>query len=75
MTFDQFAIPVLGVAAIWLSQDHRPRVARWACVCGLLGQPFWLYATWTAAQWGIFASCLLYTFSWGRGFWRHWVRR
>jgi hypothetical protein len=72
---DQIAILTLGVAAIWLSQDPRPRVSRWACVCGLAGQPFWIYASWTAGQWGILLSCALYTASWARGFRTHWLRR
>lgn len=72
---DQLAILTLGVAAIWLSQDARPKWARWACVCGLASQPFWIYATWTAGQWGILASCALYTFSWLRGVRTYWTGR
>lgn len=72
---DQAAILLFGVTAIWLSQDHRPHWARWACVCGLASQPFWLYASWTAGQWGIFASSMLYAWAWWRGFRRHWLRR
>ena len=33
---EQIGIAVFGVAAIRLSQDARPKVQRWACVCGLL---------------------------------------
>lgn len=72
---DQLAILTLGVAAIWLSQDQRPRWARWACICGLLAQPFWIYASWTAGQWGILASSALYTVSWCRGVKAYWWRR
>lgn len=72
---DQLAILTLGVGAIWLSQDARPSVARWACICGLCSQPFWIYASWTAGQWGILGSSLLYTFAWARGFRRHWLVR
>ncbi len=71
---DQAAILLFGVSAVWLSQDKRPRVARFACICGLLSQPFWLYASWTAGQWGIFLSSVLYTIAWLRGIRTHWMR-
>lgn len=29
---EQAAIAILGAAAAWLSQDGRPRWARWACI-------------------------------------------
>lgn len=71
---DQLMIGVCGVSAVFLSQDPRPSVARYACLFGLLGQPFWFWATWHAGQWGIFALSFLYLFSWARGAWYHWVK-
>lgn len=73
MPFDQILIALLGGAAAWLSQDRRPQLARWACVVGLLGQPFWWFATWKAAQWGMFVLSLFYTGAWLRGVWQFWV--
>lgn len=72
---EQIAIGVLGLAAVFLSQDDRIERRRYACLCGLAGQPFWLYVTWKAQQWGIFALSFLYAYSWARGFVAHWVRR
>lgn len=68
----QFMIGLCGVTAIWLSQsaDHDRR--RYACLFGLAAQPFWFYTTWHAEQWGIFALCFLYTWSWWRGFRFYW---
>jgi hypothetical protein len=71
----QIAIALFGVTAVFLSQDHRESCRRWACVFGLIGQPFWFYAAWSAEQWGIFALCFLYTYSWWRGFRLHWLPR
>jgi hypothetical protein len=34
---------------------------------GLLGQPFWLYATWTAHQWGMFAVSVYFTLAYALG--------
>ena len=71
----QLGIAVFGVAAIRLSQHHRDGVRRWACICGLLAQPFWFYATATAGQWGIFALCFLYTWAWFKGLRTYWMRK
>lgn len=70
---DQLAIGLCGVAAIFLSQDKRESRRRYACLFGLASQPFWFYTTWHAQQYGIFALCFLYMFSWLRGFYGHWI--
>ncbi len=70
---EQFVIGLCGVSAIFLSQDRRESHRRFACLFGLLAQPFWFYTTWKAGQWGIFGMSFLYTASWVRGFWHHWV--
>lgn len=74
MPIDQIAIPVLGALAAWLSQERRPRLQRWACIFGLIGQPFWFWASWKAEQWGIFAVSVLYGAAWLRGLWVYWIR-
>ena len=73
MGLDQIGIALSGVIAVWLTQDKRENWRRWACVFGMLGQPFWFYATWKAEQWGIFALCALYAYAWARGVWTHWL--
>lgn len=72
MIVAQIGIATLGVAAVYLSQDVRASRRRWSSVCGLLGQPFWIWETFTAHQWGILALTVLYTWSWGRGFYAYW---
>lgn len=69
----QLGIAIFGVLAIWLAQDARLAVRRWAPVFGLLGQPFWFWSACSAQQWGVFALCLLYTLAWARGL-RMWTR-
>ena len=73
MGLEQIGIALSGVFAIWLTQDKRESWRRWACIFGMLGQPFWLYATWKGEQWGIFALCPLYAYAWARGVWAHWL--
>jgi hypothetical protein len=74
MGLDQIGITLSGVIAVWLTQDKRATRRRWACIFGMLAQPFWFYAAWRAEQWGIFAMCTLYTYAWARGLWTHWLR-
>jgi len=69
---EQIGIAISGVVAVWLTQDQRASWRRWACIFGMLGQPFWFYAAWKAEQWGIFLLCTLYTYAWARGLWAHW---
>ncbi len=69
----QLALGLLGVIAIWLSQDARPDRRRFACLFGLAAQPFWFYAMWHAEQWGVFGLCFLYTWSWLKGVRTHWL--
>ncbi len=70
---DQIGIALTGCIAIWLSQDARASHRRWACIFGLIGQPFWFYAAWQAGQWGIFALSFIYTASWLKGLWNNWL--
>lgn len=71
---DQIAIAILGALAAWLSQARAESFRRWACIFGMLGQPFWFYASWKAQQWGIFAVSVLYAMAWMKGLWVHWIR-
>jgi hypothetical protein len=73
MVLDQLGILVTGVVAVWLTQHKRESWRRWACIFGLLGQPFWFYAAWKAEQWGIIAISMLYTYAWARGIWTYWL--
>jgi hypothetical protein len=73
MGFDQIAIAVLGAFAAWLSQERRESWRRWACIFGMIGQPFWFYASWKAGQAGIFIVSVLYAFAWMRGLWVYWI--
>lgn len=71
---DQIGIALTGVTAVWLTQDKRDAWRRWACIFGMVGQPFWFWAAIAAKQWGIVFVCCLYTVAWGRGIWTHWLR-
>ena len=70
---EQIAIALLGVTAIFLSQDNRQNWRKWACAFGLAGQPFWFIATIKAEQWGIVVLCCFYTLAWARGIKTNWI--
>ena len=70
---EQLAIAFTGAFAVYLSQDKSPKARKFACIFGLIGQPFWFYTTYTNEQWGIFALCFFYTYSWLKGFKNNWL--
>jgi hypothetical protein len=70
---EQLGIVATGVVAVWLTQDPRETWRRWACLFGLAGQPFWIWAAAKSGQWGILAISLLYTWAWARGVWVNWL--
>lgn len=71
--FEQSMIFLTGACAIWLTQDSRPNVQRWACIVGLVGQPLWLWGSWRTGQWGVFLLSMAYAVAWARGFNRYWI--
>lgn len=72
--FDQVGIACTGAVAVFLTQSRNERWRRFACLFGLAGQPFWLYAAWSAEQWGILLVSVLYTGAWAHGLWWQWIR-
>jgi len=71
----QLGIALFGVIGIWLSQDASAARRKWACIFGIVGQPFWFYATWTAEQYGMFGLCFLYSYAWGKGVYVNWIKK
>lgn len=67
----QYFIALFGLSAVYMSMVSRSQTARlWAPVVGLCGQPFWLYATGSAEQWGMFGLCAAYTAIYAKGAWQ-----
>lgn len=71
---DQIMIAITGMASIWLTQQHRESWKRYACLIGMAGQPFFLYATFIAEQWGMLLLSSFYTYSWGLGIYNNWIK-
>lgn len=71
---EQVIIAVTGLIAIWLTQDEGQN-RKYACLFGLAGQPFWVYAAWVAQQWGILILTIFYTLAWLKGIKTYWWKR
>lgn len=71
----QWIIGLIGGLAILLSQSPTENTRRYACLLGLLAQPFWFYAAYKSQDWGIFAVCFIATLGWVRGFGQFWFWR
>ena len=74
MDFAQICIAVFGASAIYLV-SRKDRWKRWGYIFGLCSQPFWLYSSWKAQQWGIFALSFWYAFSWANGIYNYWIKK
>ena len=70
---DQLMIGLVGGLAILLSQDQKESYRRYACLFGLVAQPFWFYSAWQGNDWGIFIVCFICTWAWVKGFRQFWL--
>lgn len=70
---EQLAIAIFGVTAIFLSQDEDKNKQKYACIFGLISQPFWFWTTIKGEQWGMVVLCFFYSYAWYRGFKTHWT--
>ncbi len=73
LTYDQLAIMLLSGASIALFSTKR--FFWFGFVCGLCGQPFWIYTAIVKGQPGILVVSLWYTVFHIRGIWNHWRGR
>ena len=46
---------------------------RAAPIIGLLAEPFWLYTSYNAGQWGVFCLGFVYIFVWLFSFYKVWI--
>jgi hypothetical protein len=60
------------MVSIWLTQQKIDELKKYACIVGLIGQPFWLISSYNAEQWGILALSVFYTYTWCLGLKNHW---
>lgn len=68
----QIFIMIFGASAIWFV-SRKEDWKRWGYILGMLGQPFWIYESYTNEQWGILLMTLVYAYSWMQGVWNYWL--
>lgn len=70
---EQAFIAVTELIAVWLVQSKKDEFRKWSSIFGLLGQPFWFYASYKADQWGQFVLCFFFTAAWLKSFYSYWI--
>ncbi len=70
----QIGIVFFGVLAAWLTQQANENRKKYACIFGLISQPFWFYSAIETNQWGIFLLSIIYTGVWLIGLKNYWVK-
>lgn len=70
----QIGIVIFSLIAAWLTQQGNENRKKYACIFGLISQPFWFYSALQSDQWGIFILSLFYTAIWLIGFRNYWVK-
>jgi hypothetical protein len=71
----QLFIALFGLTAMYLALGNNERARRWAPILGLCAQPFWVHATLSAGQFGIFVLSIAYTLVYVNEIRVHWWRR
>ncbi len=57
----QLLLAMFSLLAVFLLTRGHGRALFWGSFFGLCSQPFWLYETFTAGQWGMFPLSVIYT--------------
>lgn len=71
----QIGIALTGAVAVFLTQSSTANLRRYACLFGMVGQPFWFMAAWKAGQMGVLFVSFLYALAWAKGVHTHWFRK
>lgn len=73
LTIDQIVIATCGFCGIWFLSRRNAKLRRWGFITGLISQPFWIYATWTGKQLGMFILSIWYTYCIFDGFLKYFI--
>lgn len=69
----QFIIFASGGIAILLTQAESEQLRQYACLVGLIGQPYWLRSTYNSNQPGMYLLSIFYTYAWLKGLHLYWL--
>jgi hypothetical protein len=68
----QIAITVFSCTSIFLFSTKS--YYRYGFIAGIVGQPFWIYSSYSTGQWGIFLVSLWFTVAHIRGLKNHFIK-
>lgn len=69
----QLMILLCGASSVHLVA-RKDKWKKYGYVVGLTAQPFWLYTTYMAEQWGIFILSFWYAYNWGLGIYNYIIK-
>ena len=69
----QILIVVFSGSAIWFVNQDKSW-SKWGNVLGLIGQPLWLFTTYSNEQWGMFALTIFYIYCWAQGVYNKFIK-
>lgn len=72
---EQTIIALTELLAIFMLQSESYQKRKYAPLFGLLGQPFWFYASYIANQWGAFILCFFFTIAWLKMIKTYWFNK
>lgn len=75
MDWENWLILLTGPTAVYLTQVKNPKLHRYACIFGMVGQIGWVFTLYQHQQWGAFASCFAYTYAWYVGLNKYWLEK
>lgn len=70
---EQFFIAATELIAMYLMQSNKYTDRKYSSIFGLLGQPFWFYASYTHEQWGSLFIGFFFTALWIKNFKYYWI--
>lgn len=70
---EQFFIAATELIAMYLMQSNKYTDRKYSSIFGLLGQPFWFYASYTHQQWGSLFIGFFFTALWIKNFKSYWI--
>jgi hypothetical protein len=70
---EQFFIAATELIAMYLMQSNKYTDRKYSSIFGLLGQPFWFYASYTHEQWGSLFIGFFFTALWVKNFKSYWI--
>lgn len=74
MDIQQILLALFTLPSMFCTQQRPGHpLLKWACILGLLSQPFWFWSSISAGQYGIVAVNVGATLIWFRGLWTFWI--